>query len=171
MTGQTFHDPFTFQGGPRPDQFHHSSPFASTTTPQPPNKKHKLHSSPPLYLSPNIDQKLHARAASGDAIAQLAHWGLQCMYNKEDVVHLCAVSAAETALVQASGRSQPRECWGYNSPTHVFRECPQKHDPQVFKTFIKRIEQEKESGRPVEPTTPTDLRRPTSSPKQNEADS
>jgi hypothetical protein len=116
-TGPVFHDPLAVHDDPC-----HTTHISPTSNHLPHPQSHYK------PLSSDLDCKVSRLAHAGDEVAQLATWGLECMYNTEEVVHLCAASAAETALVQASGRTRPKECWGCHSPSHLFRECPQKRD-------------------------------------------
>ena len=63
----------------------------------------------------------------------------------------CLLSPAESALRTASGVERPIECWGctghaehHNSRFHSFRDCPNKHDPEVRSLAFRRMKQMRE---------------------------
>jgi hypothetical protein len=55
------------------------------------------------------------------------------------------VSNVEAALCRSSGTSAPNQCWGcetlYENSAHLFRDCPNKHDPKVQENFKKNLEE------------------------------
>jgi hypothetical protein len=49
------------------------------------------------------------------------------------------VSSAEKALQQSTGRRGPVICWGCGNK-HVYKDCPDKNDPQVVQNFQQNLQ-------------------------------
>jgi hypothetical protein len=63
----------------------------------------------------------------------------------------CFMSPAESALRNASGFTRPIECWGctghathHSTRFHSFRDCPNRHDPDVRTAAFQRMKQQRE---------------------------